>query len=217
MPGTTVFITKNIEMEPFSEDLPGDPFGITDGGEYDPLYRATINYEATRESCDERQITDPVTYLERSINAGGQFLAVPPNKTFVGDALDDNRDQQIPILKMVPTAEYTLRFPLVVNPNFAVLTNFLGRVNSVAHPFLFNAAPETCLYSRFSATQKFVWNGARGCVQPWDLEFGFSHRIVDGVAGWNHVFSPNRGTWIRVFTANREPLYQSFNPIQLFS
>jgi len=133
---------------------------------------------------------------------------------------EPNQDQKMPCLLTIPTAEITASWPLVLSPRIDRYISVLGRVNTNRSRLLFNASPETCLFTRFSASQKFIWNGATTCAQPWDLEFGFSHRVVreEGfIYGWNHVYSPDSGCWKRVYRANGYPLHWGFNVDRFFA
>jgi hypothetical protein len=325
MPGTG-FITKSIEFRPHKDDLPWDPAGIyndsdKEGSGFDPYCIASIEYGTEIEGGDpdvDRDPTDPVTFLEKTMTAGGQWLSLPPQKTLVEDgdvdgklcannitiitvngkpsrqitpaggtaeagvpsketidnaggsaantvptfmddgngeqicidaqgqpsrdltacqaeeaktaevtdSLEDNRDYELPVLWPIHTVEYGLKWNLVLNPQFGRWIHALGKVNSDRHQLFWNAKRETVLFTGIVASQKFIWNSRRGTTPtsaswgPWTIEFRFSQRVVEECGrtyGWNHVFSPEKGRWVRVFRANGMPLHTSMSIKNFFS
>lgn len=92
MPGTTFLITKDLDVKPHTGQLPSDPLGVDSeaaDGTYDPHILVTINYTTQKQSSDDgsndRDELDPVTFLERSINVGGEFLSLGPQNTKTTD------------------------------------------------------------------------------------------------------------------------------------
>lgn len=241
MPGTGFLITKRVDFEPHSGQLPGDPFLVDPDkpASYDDLYAVTIQYETMQESDDdERDETDPRTFLEHSINAGGEFLSIPSNKTTVdpkdvennaptsdedGNPLpaaeEPNEDRNMPILWQVPTLEHNLRWDFVLSPPWERIFKMMGTVNSQAVDLFFDAPAETVMFMGVSGSQTYLWDGASARVQPWKLDFKFSQRHIEENGfkyGWNHVYSPKKGQWVKVRRANGLPLYQSENHLDLF-
>jgi len=130
------------------------------------------------------------------------------------DAAEVNRDTQLPIMKLIPTIEFSLKKHFVPNPTWPVIVSNLGRVNSDSPAILLKAPPETVLYSSFSASQSFLWDGASITVQPWTLDFKMTMRVVQDEAsfvGWNHVYSPNHHDWRKVILSTGNSLHSSFN------
>lgn len=310
MPGTTAYVTSNLDFGPQSDEKVWDPMGVysNENASFDDNCLVKIEYSTELDNDEnERNPQDPVTFLERSITAGGQFLSIPPKKTQVQDSdvdfrnctnatamengkptvngvpvagqevidndggssaapnysfvmnpdgeficvdpqgtpapdgacdldhsggygdsakgqsedstADENRDQELPILLHIPTVEYSLKWPLALNPFFGHIFRNLGRVNSDSHPIFWNAKRETILFTGVTATQKFVWTGAAAVAQPWNIEFRFSQRIINSCGrtyGWNHVYSPTKGRWVRVWMASGQPLYSSFSVKKFF-
>jgi len=217
MPGT-VFVTKTINIEPQSGSLPADYFQVDSGatdGTYDYLARVTIDYTTNLESGQERDPNDPTTFLEHSMNVGGEFYDLPPKGLHYdedGD-LDDppagyvagtGREiivpdgSSVPTMKQVlATIQHNLRWPFVLDPDWDTIFDCLGKVNDAAIDLFKQAAAETVLFQSISGSQKHVWNGASASTQPWQLDFKFSQRVntVTGLGAltWNHSYLPIAG------------------------
>lgn len=233
MPGSDWLVTKSLSFKPHDETFPWDPFGVYSGSfsnaskTFEQYCLVTIEYEASLEAGDnERNTEDPVTFLERTITAGGQFLAIPSNKTRVVDgdvnategsgfgSSQNVRDHQSTLMVNIPTVEFAYKWKFVPSPNFSTIFSNLGKVNSNKSPMFFDAEKETVLFTGISAQQNFIWNGAGARTQPWTIDFKFSQRIVrwdGGVYGWNHIYNPHENKWQRAFRANGGSLYESFN------
>jgi hypothetical protein len=138
---------------------------------------------------------------------------------FENDKIEENQDLELPVLIPIHTVEYTIKWEMFLNPQFNRMFGLLGRVNSDEHPIFFYAPRETVLFTGISASQKFVWNGATARAQPWEIEFHFSQRIARDCGrkyGWNHVFAPKKGVWVRAMRANGLPLHYSMSMKSFF-
>jgi len=238
MPGSGILVTQDIAFAPQSNvGKPGDPLGYDAGataGTYCDFYEATINYATEFESADnEQDPADPTTFLEHSVTVGGEFLSVPPTNTYVSEggigdtegAKTANRDQTAPIVKTMPTIEHTLKWKLCLNPDWDKIISMLGRVNSVTHEIFFDANPETVMFMGVSGSRSYVWNGASAQVQPWTLDFRFSHKEYqeDGQTyGHNHIYSPKGTMFKRVYRQHEGsgdflPLHELADLSELFT
>lgn len=230
MPGTTFMVTKSISAAPFAGSMPGDPLNAHgNGASYDDWYRLTINYETMQESDDrKREPNRPETFLEHSLSAGGEFLSIPPNRTEIqeGDVdtetsigeIEANQDQQMPIVKVIPTIEHNFKWKYVLEPNWAEIYKMLGTVNDRALAWIPESKKDTVMFTGVSGNQVYTWDGAQARVQPWSLDFKFSQKHIqedEAVYGWNHAFSPKKGKWVKLFRADAQPLYQrrDFRPM----
>ena len=251
LPGAVWFITKSIDLKPFNQELPGDPFGghlastretdssglpaAAGSNTYSTFYEVTINYETAQEGEDnERDEDDPVTFLEHSISGGGQFLSVPPANTTIdkkdvnglnpdlstGETADQVNDtQQMGLLYPIATIEHTLKWPLVLNPDFEAINAAMNKVNNSVIDFFNDAPIETVLFSGYSGSQKFVWNGSSSTAQPWTLDFKFTERRINRggrIFGWNHHYHPGSGEFVKVKLANGEPLFEQTDFAAIF-
>jgi len=134
-------------------------------------------------------------------------------------SLVDNKDYELPVLLPIQTIEYTLKWDMVLQPRFGKYFKYIGMVNSDSHPLFWKALRETILFNGISASQKFVWSGGTVAAQPWTVDFRFSQRIVNDCGmtyGWNHVYVPDRGGWMRLYRANGQPLHHTFSIKQFF-
>lgn len=193
MPNAPFLRTRSVTFEPHA-DLPGDPLNFDLAGQalgaYATEYLATIEYGVTVQENES----------EISMNAGGQFMSLPPMGTKVkrrdvhdqlpegisegeidegAGEIQDNRDQQMPFLLQIPTIEYSIKLPLIRNPPFASITSLLGRINKSTVTILNDALPETVLFMGYSATQRYTWDGASSKSQPWSMELHFSQRQIN--------------------------------------
>lgn len=235
MPGTSFLVTKQITLEPLGGlGLPGDYFGADSANpeSYASLVVATISYSADIESDeDDRNEEDPETFLERSIDVGGEFLSLGASKTETADVdtgdditeqtvKKDNPDPQMAVIKTIPTAELSYRWSYVLRPNWATIWRYLGTINTAQQSLFYDFPPECVLFQGITARQKWVWYGGTIRYKPWDIEFKFSARRIDeggAFYGWNHVWSESEAKWIKVLRAGTLPLYESANHLLLFT
>jgi hypothetical protein len=234
MPGAPVLLTKTISFEPMNGTLPADPFGNDSGAPsktYDPFVRVTIQYETVQNESDQEQDpNDPDTFLEHSITAAGEFMSWPSNKTRKADAeageyvpgggWTPNKDPLGPIIKTIPTIEHNLRWKYCLSPNWERIIEFLGHVNDRTIEKFFDAPAECVLYMGVSGSQTYLWDGASTGVQPWSLDFRFSHKQITESGktyGWNHVYSPNDGAWRKVQRADGNLLFFDADLMTLFT
>ena len=287
MPGSDILITKKISVKPHTGEKPADPFGVNGNlpeDTFDKELLLTINYETMRDSDsdsnNERDPTNPLTFLEREISLGGEFITIGPQNTETGDSEVGNdsspepedgehtwqnaiaqdrsqavtasftpaaaepanvtatQDPNLPIVKMVPTGELKFKWPLAIRPPWRSMFRYLGacngrtrtssgtessRVQNVHNALFWNLEPETILYSGFSATQEFVWNGSSASAQPWNVDFQFSVKRVEesgSVYGWNHIWVPKEQKWKKLYRrrpgGGRIELYKQRNLLHLF-
>jgi hypothetical protein len=247
MPGTNFMITKKISVKPHTGMLPSDPLAQdTDApaDTYDPEMVVTIDYETAKDGGDDggndRDPTDPITFLERSIEVGGEFLTLGPQNTETSkEDLGEQQQQQqqqpntdlkatadpnLAIVKLIPTAELSYKWSFVIRPPWGTIFDYLGSVNSANGGAVFyNMEPETVVYQGISASQKFLWNGSNISAQPWEVTYKFSvKRVAEGgkVFGWNHIWVPKSQSWEklwrRVAGGGRLALYKGNNLSNLF-
>lgn len=236
LPGASILVTESINVEPYEPGMPGDPQGAdptAPDGTYADFYVATISY-STRSldsDDDEEDPNDPETFLTHTVIAGGEHMSWPASNTQTRNTnLDENipvsdqnptgnQDQTGPIVKTIPTIEHGLKWKAVLSPPWTKIIQLLGHVNDATMPLFFGAKKETVMFMGVSGQQQYLWDGFSVGVQPWSLDFKFSHREIreNGKSyGWNHIYSPKFGTWRELRRANGESLYESSNLLELF-
>ncbi len=243
MPGSGLLVTKSIDFDPHAGTIPGDPFATDTGAPaktYDDLYVATIKYETMQESEDnEPDPLKPETFLEHTVDVGGEFLHWSPKKTKIKDPTAatgtsaatpvTNTDQQLSAVKVIPTIEHSLKWSRALRPPWLIIRQALGRINVARHPFFNNAPIGTVMFMGVSGSQKYLWDSLNGVrLSSWTLDFKFSEKAVTenaeffGIAvepfyySWNHVFVPSKGKWMELQNVDGLPLHQSGDFLQLF-
>lgn len=234
-------VTRSVSYAPHGAGLPGDPLGMDPGapsGTYTDLYEVTIQY-STGKGAEDRDPNDPQTFLEHSMQVGGEFYQLKSAKQYY---LEDGDDAVIGVAgsgkaiesesvpgahKTVITIEHNLRWPFVLVPDWVTIVRALGTTNDAVKPLFKNAPIETVLFSGVSGNQKYVWNGSSSYVQPWSLDFKFSQRClrIDSVdITWNHSFYEKAGKWVKPYywsgatagTGNKVYMYEKSDLYALF-
>lgn len=129
-----------------------------------------------------------------------------------------NRNPILPTVIRVPTTDWNIRWkgiPSDYYRNVAVyrLRYLNGRVNSANCAFLYNAPPETLLFTGFEHSEMFTWNGSYLDNPPLNLDIKITEKYVPWkgvICGHNHVWDPGIG-WKRAWIGvnGDEPLYRS--------
>jgi hypothetical protein len=84
MPGTTFFVTKNISAKAHTGSKPCDPFNADPtavDGTYDNEMQIVISYEVNKESDKDRDEKNPESFLEHSVQVGGEFYELANSET----------------------------------------------------------------------------------------------------------------------------------------
>lgn len=236
MPGANNLFTKRVLFEPLDAQIPGDPLNVHGGAAgtkgFHRYYLATIEYS----NQDENQ-------FEHRMTAGAEFISVPAEKTELQDAdvtgrglqkfstsgvSETNRNIQGAYVVVVPTIEHTLHWDIITEPNWKNIDAHLGMVNSDSPSFLNEAYQETLLFTGYTARKLWIW----GDANVWSIDMHFSQKQVNqttkdggdleaGVGrhyGWNHVYSPKHGRWMKLTRKglvgegfDAEPYYDAFN------
>lgn len=205
-PGDATLFTKSLSAEPHTGELPSDPWRIHTGApdntfDFDTVVTIEYGTDVTDDQSDE-------TLFEHSINVGGEFFTLPPQKLETSDidAIEielptqgtpdytPNKDLKLPISKVIPTIEHSFRYRFVKDPNWALYQEMLGCVNQNKHynpdwdlpdgykPLVGipTAYRETVMFMGVSGTQRVVWEDNAVVTKPWDLDFKFSQKHHTG-------------------------------------
>lgn len=233
MPKRPFLVTKQVDFESV-DDRPIDPFGndaLAPAGTYQPLVKLTIQYEIARQNEDDQpDENNPESFLEHSINAGAEYLHIPPKKVEISakgieeqsaaDVFEVNKDPQLGAYKIIPTIEHSLRWKFVLKPAWTTIYQTLGKVNDAAIKVFNDAKPESVLFSGISGQQSYRYFRRTIQTLPWSLDFKFSQRCVfeaNKTYGWNHVYSPNKNAWVKLRRQeNNLFLYETADFLELF-
>jgi hypothetical protein len=225
-----------------SAAIPGkplDPLGVDSSapdGTYGTLMRIDLSFATLNENDEnEPDEGDPTTFLEHSVNAGSEYLQIPPKKIEVSEKdvdeytpggappadAEPNRDIKLGIYKNIVTVEHSLKWKFALNPPWTTIYQTLGKVNNQALSIFKNAKKETVLFSGISGQQSYRFFRRRATASPWSLDFKFSQRYIHEGGkhyGWNHVYSPAKNKWVRPIRANdgNKPLYELADFLDLF-
>lgn len=173
--------TKRITWTSLVDGLPVDPFGndpTAPDGTYVEYLRVTIEYGPSAGNDEEMDPNDPMTYLEVSADAGGEFLVTPVGGGMKWDDNVEIKRDDVPNTTTVSTVEWTVRWPQIP---YTFLTGVLmarlrsnqGKVNSSAMP-LFNDAPaDTILFVGYSRQDQYTWRDGLSGQSPVGLELKF--------------------------------------------
>lgn len=221
MPAAPWMITKTVTWDALDKSRPVDPYGAHQSAEdntYGTLIELSVTYETGENNEDEENDPDenkPETFLEHSLSAGVEYLSIPPTKIEESEGEDPeanqgvytaNKDQQLGAFKLIPTVEHQLKWKWALKPNWNTIYETLGKVNDDAIKLFNNAKKHHVLFTGVSGQQNFkLFRARRGqtgiIIDPWSLDFKFSQRTIndgDSQYGWNHVFSPKKGKWVKI-------------------
>ena len=240
MLGTSFMVPMSMEFKPLNDERPADPFNAdpeAPANTYEDYYVLDMKYETRKESDeeDDRDDNDPNTFLEASVDAAGEFLAIPPtnmkkkddggNPWSYGDeaaaaALPAMKHQQAPFTKIIPNVGITLSWKFVPRPHWENIFDALGTVNDTAgEEFLLRAPRHHVLFMGVSGKQEFLYRGGTISVKPWSLDFKFIRRTIKDQGnqyGWQHVYDPDTQKWVRALRPGNKALYDDSDFRELF-
>ena len=114
----------------------------------------------------------------------------------------------VPITIIVPITNWHVRWPDVDHTFFEdiLMTRMRaagGKVNRKVVPFLYDAYPETLLFTGWTYNERNSWRQLDGNSDepPKDVTFNFSekHILWNGlVKGWNDYWSNDEGGWVKL-------------------
>ncbi len=191
LPGFPVLVTHRVNCVPWDKGKPADPFGADSGaaaGTYDQFLRVTVEYGPTQENDQERDPTDPLTFLEISANVSGEFLTTMPRGIAVWQEDNGKVTFDTPHTIVVPTTEWTIRWTQVPWDFFndtliARLRSKLGKVNQGAMTTLHDAPAETILFIGYSRQQQFTWREDNAGQPPMVVEMKFLEKNFEDSKG----------------------------------
>ena len=257
-PGFAPALCSAVSFEPFPPGKPCDPFwgdprhNFLEPTQidlsYTPHIQVTIEYSSdpTGDGFNNRakDSNDPRTYLTISGAASGEYINTLgiDHRSLAEDKNGNPGIDANPVLITIPEIEWSVNWKFMTE---AFFTNVLkpqidlglGKVNSVAAgPLIWNAPPETLLFTGYNLRQNFTWrhelanllNGNQQGVPSIDITFKFLEKNagLQGVAanaagqpaneiiGHNHAWKAGDG-WTRLYRdrklPNATPLYSGFD------
>ncbi len=233
---------KSFDTDIVEAGLPQDPMGADPSaplGTYAPTMRVNLTFETMNESEENPpDENDPITFLEHSLNAGAEYLQIPPKRLEVSEKdveeyvpggappndAEPNKDQNLHAYKVIPTIEHSLKWKYVLRPAWTTIFQTLGKVNSSQLAIFNNAKRETVLFTGLSGQRTYRFFRRRLTAEQqrersWSLDFKFAQRnIYEGnkIYGWNHVYSPAKTKWVRIIRETGVELYETADLLDLF-
>lgn len=253
---TPYAVTQRVSFEPLDGTRPCDPF-LADvpppsSGTYGEFLTVTIEY-LTGKSDD-----DWPGMVELSVTSASEFMVIPsksltfktPEKNadgtaYVGPANPPVKDPKIPYTMLLPSLEWSVKFPRVPLAHWAdsmaLASDLLGCVNDRPMQVMVARWPETVLFVGFSLDLKWNWRQRQPCfsvelkflqkeiTESWDEALIADAWIattpdptgfIDGwewwVKGHNHSYNPATSHWDRLRRPDDTPLYKLADLNQLF-
>ena len=205
MPGQNTLIAKNMAWKGFTEGRPIDPFSVDSSAPdktYEEYLEVTISYGTSPQNDTESDSSDPLTFLEITSNASGEFLVTPIGGGATWDDGSEVTRDDVPNTVTQSLVEWTARWPQIPydffnNTIIARLRSKLGKVNSEAM-YVFNNAPaETILFVGYTKTDHFTWREGQTGRAPVSLDLKFVEKnfqsslpVSGGIVTHQHTYRP---------------------------
>lgn len=209
-------------------DIQYGPLKLEEADENDPQTFLDISANATGEYL---HTNIPKAKWQPETNPDGGDGVENPDTDEVGNGAtnptqespEENRDPNVPVTIRVPKTEWTIQwsqvpFDFFQNVLIHRMRYLMGLVNSNTVPYLFNAPPETLLFTGYSYNQQVTWRQGNITTPPAKVTMKFVEKriIWNGVViGHNHVWRPGYG-WQRLLLDGTNPLHQTHSFTKLF-
>lgn len=220
-----------------------------DGKPVDPFLQDTSAPSNTYHDVIEATITykplppDSQNFMTITARAAGEFIhTTTPKGTIVDDTSPGdnytNRDPYRPVIVRVPTTEWTVtwhRLPRSIWNSYVYkeVRNALGKVNSTKFKPIFDAPPETVLFTGFDFKDEYTWRSLQANplqpatdtdILPCTVSFHFLEKHVknetgdtDKVHGHNSVYIPEEGAWREIeVNENGDNIYKTIDLNNIF-
>ena len=228
LPGAEAFlVTKKVSAEPFPTGLPGDPLlaymPAVVGSKYLETFaqfvKVTISYGTGK--ANENNNNDAIDILEVTANGTGEYLCIPSRGDMKWDGGDVLRDLNLPIVKVLPQVEWSIKFPRVAFSYLPTALSYcrsvLGKVNSSPLAIVQNAPAETVLFTGFSIHRKYTWRDKKPFA---DIDIKLLEKLIPqsgGTVGHNHFYRPDKGRWEKIKRPDGSYVYDSTDLNAMFS
>jgi len=228
-PGAPSLTVRKIAWENLTEGKPCDPFDADSEapeGTYGQFLKCTVSFGTSPWNDSEPDSSDPLTYLEVSSVASGEFLVsairgrqdatikLIPEWIFPApiSARLENKDVDIgqPINQSM--VEHNLRWSQIPYSYFngvlaTILRESMGKVNSDPMSIFNDAPAETIMFLGYSRTNQYTWRSGHSGTSPIALDLKFLEKnfeVDDPIATetsiqvtHNHVYRPG-DSWRRL-------------------
>jgi hypothetical protein len=247
-PGADGLKTTRVAWKNHIDGKPVDPFL------YDPAGTIAGSYHPILEVPIEYSNLEKTTALEIRGSASGEFLHLSAPKGSWQDEIEGsstpNTEMLPPITMMIPETAWTVSWKSVPLDWFEdkllpVMRRCLGKVNLTAVAALYDAEPETILFTGYSTTQE--WTKAVGTNLPTDediasvapaglptieegndqplvtvemqfLEKRFADNLTPTkIRGHNHFWQQETGDWRRLLVDGVNGVYRRTEMKDLFN
>lgn len=262
LPGLPEVVATSFTFKSLDDNMPIDPLGFDAGAPdntYHKLLELDIKYD-TRVKQKQPNPNEPRTFLEISAQASGEFLhtSMPGSKWITetaggqegpGDKVKSSnertgdsepvKDPTIPVLVMIPTTEYSIRYPQIDYEYYHDvfvhrLDAAMGKVNSDPVPWIHGGTEEgTLLFVGYSENERSTWRSGKINKPPVTVEMKMVRKRVvwtqytdvgnittveNVIAGHNHVWRPGKGWTLLTIgeSSNETKLYRTWDMNRLF-
>ncbi len=243
LPGLRSLLTRKVSYEGLSgKSKPIDPFGIDSdapANTYEEFVRVTINYQTSAgNDRAEPDPNDPLTFLEISSNASGEFITTSPSGVARWDAKEGDSgsvevaDRNIPQTVRSPQVEWSVRWSQIPWSFFdssliATLRSKLGLINTDKMKLFFDAPADTILFVGYTFRQQFTWRTGSSGQPPVQLEMKFLEKnfLADKINSsgnseevsvtHQHFYRPKKG-WSLLFSDGENLAFKTTDLDQIF-
>jgi len=226
LPGSATLYARSYTANGFEREII-DPFNadpLDPVNTYASVYKMEITFSTDafgkKEGNETQDPQDKSTLFDdHTIDVTGQFLAVGDTDIkwkLANGNIENNDKLQVGAHKQIPIASHTLHRKRVLNPNWELIRENLGKINGSALTeanFGFPAATKTVMFLGVSGTRI----GGRTGLSLWDMSYKLAHREFqddDGtVVTWNHFLRPGKGWQELLRAADEKPIYESVDDL----
>jgi hypothetical protein len=210
----------DVEFGPLNTQQPksSDPFTFLeisahDTGEF--IHSTAPKAKWAKEKANPKNLPDSQDPGKVASTSDKTKTSDPSSQPAQPNGTDSQKDPTIPMMILVPHTEWTVTWnqvPFYYFFNILVrrLRWCLGRVNSDIMPLLFNAYPETVLFTGYSYKNVYTWKDYEIGIPPINVEMKFLEKRVvwnDGlIKGHNHFWRPGVG-WERLLIDGKNSVY----------
>lgn len=240
---------KDVSVEEFTSGRPIDPFAAglayytTDeyNRTFEPYLKLTISFGPSPTNDQERNPTDPFTFLEISASASGEFLSQEVNQddnvlwedeNGIAESPDEY-DTALGQTIMSHEVEWSCKWPQIPFAFFydtlkPRLHDVMGKVNNAPLSLFGNAPAETILFLNYKIGYEYTWRDGFSGESPIQLTMNFVEKNFKGrqknitTGLWqnvqvthNHLYRANHG-WQRLLV-DTKLIYEEHDMMEIFT
>lgn len=239
-PAFPSMVVDSFDVSGHEGNLPSDPFRKDVDGvstkTYSRVLVVDIKYKTS--TLLPYDPYNPETFAEHSVDVSGEIMHIPnANTAGTADApvesssytsasrtgsspnATTNKDPTMVVTKVVPTIEHNFQWNNVLWPHWTNIIKALGTLNDRKLDWIAKGKTDTVMFMGVSGKRLSIVTEGDDVTPVWNLGLKFLQRVViDGgeTYGWNHVYRPQDGKWVKLLRANDKPLYDATNFLDLF-